>query len=66
MKQHRTENYGLIETPDAREIYFHRNSVLNKEFDNLSEGDNVHFSEEMGENGPQASTVHIEGKHHIA
>ena len=59
------EDYGLIETTDGREIYFHRNSVIDKEFDNLSEGDNVHFSEEMGEKGPQASTVHVEGKHHV-
>ena len=59
------EDYGLIETLDGREIYFHRNSVVDKNFDNLSEGDKVHFNEEMGENGPQASTVHIEGKHHV-
>lgn len=59
------ENYGLIETPDSREIYFHRNSVINKSFDELTEGDAVRFSEEMGDNGPQASTVHVEGKHHV-
>jgi len=59
------EDYGLIETSDGREIYFHRNSVIDADFDNLSEGDSVHFSEEMGEEGPQASTVHIEGKHHV-
>lgn len=59
------EDYGLIETPDGREIYFHRNSVVDESFDKLVEGDSVHFSEEMGENGPQASTVHLEGKHHV-
>lgn len=59
------EDYGLIETSDGREIYFHRNSVIDADFDNLSEGDSVHFSEEMGEEGPQASTVHVEGKHHV-
>lgn len=59
------EDYGLIETSDGREIYFHRNSVIDEDFDNLSEGDSVHFSEEMGEEGPQASTVHVEGKHHV-
>lgn len=53
------ENYGVIETPDGREIYFHRNSVLGENFDKLSEGDSVRFNEEMGEEGPQASTVHI-------
>ncbi len=55
----------MIETSDGREIYFHRISVVDNNFDNLAEGDSVHFSEEMGDEGPQASTVHIEGKHHV-
>ena len=59
------EDYGVIETPDGREIYFHRNSVLETDFDKLQEGDSVHFNEEMGDNGPQASSVHVEGKHHV-
>lgn len=59
------EDYGTIQSADGREIYFHRNSVLNKDFDQLEVGAKVHYSEEMGENGPQASTVYIEGKHHL-
>ena len=59
------ENYGIIETSDAREIYFHRNSVLGENFDNLEVGNEVRFSETMGDEGPQASTVHLVGKHHI-
>lgn len=62
---HPEEDYGLIETSDNREIYFHRNSVINTDFDNIEVGNLVHFNEEMGENGPQASTVHVEGKHHV-
>ena len=58
------EDYGLIKSADGREIYFHRNSVYNKDFDKLDVGASVHYNEEMGENGPQASTVYIEGKHH--
>lgn len=58
-------DYGWIEASDGREIYFHRNSVIGEDFDNLATGDKVHFSEEMGEEGPQASTVHLEGKHHV-
>jgi len=58
-------DYGVIETSDGREIYFHRNSILGAEFDKLDIGTRVHFNEEMGEKGPQASTVHIEGKHHV-
>jgi cold shock CspA family protein/ribosome-associated translation inhibitor RaiA len=59
------EDYGFIETPDGREIYFHRNSVLNGAFDRLTVGSEVRFVEEMGEKGPQASTVRVIGKHHI-
>ncbi len=51
---------GFIGTPDGREIYFHRNSVVNADFDRLEEGNVVRFHEEAGEKGPQASTVHLE------
>jgi len=59
------EGYGFIATPDGREVYFHRNSVVNGDFDKLEEGTEVRFSEEIGEKGPQATTVHIIGKHHL-
>ena len=51
------EGYGFVETWNGREIYFHRNSVLEGKFDELRIGDEVHFAEEQGEKGPQASTV---------
>jgi ribosomal subunit interface protein len=59
------EDYGRIATTDGRSIYFHRNSVLNADFDSLNEGDQVRFDEEAGDAGPQASTVRVIGKHHI-
>ncbi len=59
------EDYGRITTPDGRDIYFHRNSVVDADFDKLTAGMEVRFSEEMGERGPQASSVHLVGKHHI-
>ncbi|MBI2293554.1 MAG: HPF/RaiA family ribosome-associated protein [Betaproteobacteria bacterium] len=59
------EDRGRIETPDGRLVYFHRNSVVDADFDKLQIGDEVRFAEEMGELGPQASTVHLIGKHHI-
>jgi len=59
------EDYGRIETLDGRLIYFHRNSVLGADFDGLTIGAEVRFDEEAGERGPQASTVHVIGKHHI-
>jgi ribosomal subunit interface protein len=59
------EDYGMITTMDGREVYFHRNSVFGAEFDKLELGNDVCFAEEAGEKGPQASTVHPVGKHHV-
>ena len=58
------EDFGRIKSSDGTLIYFHRNSVIDAQFDQLKIGDAVHFAEEMGELGPQASTVHVENKHH--
>ncbi len=60
------EGYGFIETSDGEEIYFHRNSVAEGRFDHLRVGDEVRFAVAEGEKGPQASTVHPAGQHHIA
>jgi ribosomal subunit interface protein len=54
----RDPGYGFIETDDGREVYFHRNSVIDGGFDVLEAGMHVRFAEELGEKGPQASTVH--------
>jgi ribosomal subunit interface protein len=59
------ENFGRIETSDGRLVYFHRDSVIGADFDALEVGAEVRFDEEMGDRGPQASTVHVVGKHHI-
>ena len=51
-------DYGFIKTPDDREIYFHRNSVLDKiDFGQLKFGTEVTFIEEQGNEGPQAARV---------
>jgi cold shock CspA family protein len=55
--------FGFLETTDGRDIYFHRNSVLNDAFVRLVPGARVTYFEEMGEKGPQASTVRLLGKH---
>ncbi len=51
------DGYGFINASDNREIYFHENSVLNHEFDKLRIGDEVRFSEEIGEKGPQVTSM---------
>ncbi len=55
-------DYGFLQTADGREVFFHRNSVLNDGFDRLEVGTEVRFKEEEGEKGPQASTVDPVGK----
>lgn len=53
------QDYGFIETSDQREIYFHRNSVLDEDFSRLKIGTEVAFIEEQGNEGPQAARVTI-------
>jgi len=55
--------FGFLQSADGREIYFHKNSALNGAFPKLQVGTRVTFSEEIGEKGPQASTVRLLGKH---
>ena len=53
--------YGFLADGDGREIYFHKNSVLDGKFERLTVGTKVRYAEEDGDKGPQASTVHIVG-----
>lgn len=56
------EKYGFLKTVNGHEIYFHKNSVLHNDFDHLEVGMGVRFVVELGEKGPQASTVEIVDK----
>ena len=58
-------DHGKIETPAGEFVYFHRNSVVDTDFERLDIGTEVRFVEETGELGPQASTVHVIGRHHV-
>jgi cold shock CspA family protein len=58
-------DHGFIAASDGREVYFHRNSVSAGKFDDLKIGQEVRFSEEVGDKGPQATSVHPIGKHHL-
>ncbi len=53
------KGYGFLTTPDGRDVYFHENSVINHDFKKLTVGTMVRFVEEMGEKGPQASSVYV-------
>jgi cold shock CspA family protein len=56
------KGYGFIETAEGDEIYFHRNSVLERGFEHVSLGAEVRFVDEAGEQGPQASSVTVRHK----
>jgi len=58
------DDYGMIVSAEGRENDFIRNSLLKADFNNLQAGTSVRFVEEMGDKGPQASSVQVEGKHH--
>ncbi len=62
MQLFRDEGWGFLQTPDGREIYFHRNSVLHNDFGRLAVGTEVRFEQEDGEKGPQATSVQIVSK----
>ena len=53
------EGYGRIGTLDGRDIDFHRNALVNGDFEKLEVGMPVFFIEEAGDEGPQATAVTI-------
>ncbi|MGA2654896.1 MAG: HPF/RaiA family ribosome-associated protein [Gammaproteobacteria bacterium] len=53
------KDYGRIVTPDGHDIYFHRNSLQNSDFDQLKVGSLVAYEAEMGDDGLQATYVKI-------
>jgi len=57
--------FGFLETGDGQEIYFHRNSVVGRGASKLQVGSRVTYVEELGEKGPQATTVKVMGKHSL-
>lgn len=59
------KTFGRIESVDGRWLYFHRNSLMGEDLDKLQVGTPVYYVENMGDEGPQASSVYPVGKHHI-
>ena len=57
------DGYGFIKASDTdEEVYFHRNAVTNGQFDRIAIGTQVRYVATMGNEGPQATTVHIVDK----
>ena len=56
------EDHGFLLTHEGTQLYFHRNSMMQRDFDELRVGDRVHFIETVGDTGPIASKVwRVEG-----
>jgi cold shock CspA family protein len=55
----REEGYGFLKNLNGEEFYFHRNSVLQNDFERLEVGTGVRFFPSEGDEGPSASSVQI-------
>jgi len=51
------EDHGFLLTHEGTQLYFHRNGLVNRDFDQLNVGDKVHFVETVGDTGPIATKV---------
>lgn len=51
------EGHGFLLTHEGTQLYFHRNSLMQRDFDALRVGDRVHFVQTVGDTGPIASKV---------
>lgn len=52
-------DHGFLETPTGTQLYFHRDSVTNGRFEDLREGQLVHYVDEEGDAGPVATKVRV-------
>jgi cold shock CspA family protein/ribosome-associated translation inhibitor RaiA len=53
------KDFGFLLTKEGSMLYFHRNSLLNADFDKLERGDQVHYVETVGDTGPVATKVRV-------
>jgi cold shock CspA family protein len=62
------DDCGFVVTEDNREIYFHRNALVNADYEKLQVGQEVRFAEAMGEHGPQITSLQVIGNsgRHVA
>lgn len=62
------EGFGFIESLEGGETYFHRNAVINDDYDHLDVGVEVRYvlAEGEGHKGPQASAVKLHPKKKVS
>jgi cold shock CspA family protein/ribosome-associated translation inhibitor RaiA len=56
------QDFGFLMTKEGGLLYFHRNSLLTGDFDDLKRGDDVHYNEDVGDTGPIATKVRVKAK----
>ncbi len=56
------DDFGFLLTKEGGLLYFHRNSLLTGNFDDLKRGDEVHYNEDVGDTGPIATKVRVKVK----
>ncbi len=58
IKKLNEKGFGFI-TPEGedKDVFFHRNDLVDADFDNLHEGDKVTFEKEASDKGPKAVNV---------
>lgn len=56
---HPDRDHGFLLTKEGGLLYFHRNSLLNGDFDALRLREEVHYVEDVGDTGPMATKVRI-------
>ena len=55
------KGFGFIQGSDGADVFFHHSSVVDRQFDNLTEGQNVEYTVDQGGGpkgkGPRAASV---------
>lgn len=64
IRRYPDQDYGILAASDGREVYFHRNALIDVDFDMLHVGTEVYYIEEEGKEGPNARQVTV-GKHDV-
>ncbi len=60
-EMHAEDDHGFLMTAEGGLLYFHRNSLLNGDFDALTRGAEVYYVEDIGDTGPLATKVRLKG-----
>ncbi len=55
----RDRGFGFISATDGREIFFHRSNLVDTNFDDLNEEQEVEFEVEKSPKGPSATNVRL-------